>query len=287
MWFPEGTDWYDVSTGVMYKGGSEHTLLYTIAENPYFVKAGAVIPMAGPEIMTLQKQSPELRLFVVPGLGESSASVYEDDGQSQAYEAEYAVTKVTKKTVGNSLVLKVAPREGSFKGMLENRRVSVVLDGFCAPSAVKVNGKDVAYSRFASYEQEEGKLVWGYDGTQLQTTLWLEQMPASQEIEVEFSFVDLGAAMVVDGKKGLINRITDMTPEAKLRFSALKIRDFQIPSEFMNIAQCGSYITEDPANAQSYLQAMDVQAMIDNVNSWEKLSADFKSQVAAQTLFEK
>ena len=287
MWFPEGTDWYDVSTGVMYKGGSEHTLLYTIAENPYFVKAGAVIPMAGPEIMTLQKQSPELRLFVVPGLGESSASVYEDDGQSQAYEAEYAVTKVTKKTVGNSLVLKVAPREGSFKGMLENRRVSVVLDGFCAPSAVKVNGKEVAYSRFASYEQEEGKLVWGYDGTQLQTTLWLEQMPASQEIEVEFSFADLGAAMVVDGKKGLINRITDMTPEAKLRFSALKIRDFQIPSEFMNIAQCGSYITEDPANAQSYLQAMDVQAMIDNVNSWEKLSADFKAKVAAQTLFEK
>jgi hypothetical protein len=29
---------------------------------------------------------------------------------------------------------------------------------------------------------------------------------------------------------------------------------------------------------------MDVQAMIDNVNSWEKLSVDSKSKVAAQTL---
>jgi hypothetical protein len=75
-----------------------------------------------------------------------------------------------------------------------------------------------------------------------------------------------------------------MTPEAKVRFAALKIRDFQLPSEFMNIAQCGSYITEDPFNAPKYLEAMDVQAMIDNVNSWEKLSVDFKSKVAAQTL---
>ena len=38
------------------------------------------------------------------------------------------------------------------------------------------------------------------------------------------------------------------------------------------------------ADAEKYLGAMDVQAMIDNVNSWEKLSVDFKSKVAAQTL---
>ena len=287
MWFPEGTDWYDVSTGTMYKGGSEHTLLYTIDENPYFVKAGAVIPMAGPEIMTLQKQHSELKLFVVPGMGESKTVVYEDDGQTQAYDTDYAVTEVTKVTTDNQVVVKVAARKGSFNGMLEGRRISVVLDGFFAPTSVKVNGVEVPYSRFASYQKGANEQVWGYNGSKLQATIYLAESSADQPLEIVCSYDAKATSEIFNGKKGLIGRITKMTPDAKVRFAALKIRDFQIPSEFTNIAQCGSYITEDPFNAEKYLSAMDVQAMIDNVNSWEKLSADFKAKVAAQTKMSK
>jgi len=286
MWFPEGTDWYDVSTGKMYKGGSEHTLLYTINENPYFIRAGAVIPMAGPDIMNLQKQSPEIRLFVVPGLGESRTSIYEDDGESQAYVSEYAVTEVVKNTGDKQVTIKVSPRKGSFKGMLENRRVSLILDGFFAPSKVTVNGVDVPYSRFASYESKDGRQVWGYNGNQLQVIVYLEELPAVREIDIVCTF-DVPVSSSPDGRKGLVNRMMALTPEAKLKFSALKIKNFQLPSEFMDIAQCGSYITEDPVNAVKFLEAMDVKAMIDNLNSWEKLSSDFKVKVAAQTVFEK
>ena len=285
MWFPEGTDWYDVSTGCMYKGGSEHTLLYTVNENPYFVKAGAVIPMSGPQIMTLQKQSPDLRLFIVPGENSSSTQVYEDDGQSQAYDTEYAVTKITKTVLGNFMTLKVAPREGAFKGMLDNRRVSVVLDGFYVPANIRVNGKMVPYSRFASYEQEVGISVWGYDGNSFQTTLWLAETPADQELEIVVSFEGLDGYVLPSGRKGLIGRMMAITPEAKYCFSQLRIKDFQLPSEFLDIVQCGSYITEDCFNMDKYLRAMDVKAMIDNVNSWEALSSDFKTKVAAQTSF--
>ena len=287
MWFPEGTDWYDMSTGIMYKGGSEHTLLYTIDENPYYVKAGAVIPMAGQRIMTLQEQSPELRLVVVPGLGESSTKVYEDDGATQAYDTEYAVTEVTKTTTDGQVVVKVAPRKGSFKGMLPGRKVSVVLDGFYAPSKVTVNGVEVPYRRFASYEQEDGAQVWGYDGSQLQANIWVEEAPADKELEIVISFDGLESAVAPSGSKGLINRFTIMTPESKLNFFALKIRDFQLPSEFQNVAQCGSFITEKPSEAPAFIKAMDTKAMIDNINSWEKLSPEFKAKVAAQTAFEK
>ena len=287
MWFPEGTDWYDMSTGVMYKGGSEHTLLYTIDENPYYVKAGAVIPMAGQKIMTLQKQSSELRLVVVPGLGESSAKVYEDDGATQAYDTEYTVTEVSKITTDGKVVVKVAPRKGSFKGMLPERKVCVVLDGFYAPSDVIVNGVEVPYRRFASYEQEEGAQVWGYDGTQLQTSVWVGETPADKELEIVISFDGLESAVAPSGSKGLINRFTTMTPETKLSFFALKIRDFQLPAAFQNVAQCGSYITEKPTDAPKFIKAMDTKAMVDNINSWEKLSPEFKTKVAAQTAFEK
>ena len=286
MWFPEGTDWYDVSTGTMYKGGSEHTLLYTIDENPYFVKAGAVLPMSDPSIMTLQEQNPNMKLFVVPGLGESNTSFYEDDGQTQAYDTEYAVTEVTKVTTENQVVIKVAPRKGTFKGALPERRVSVVLDGFYAPTSVKVNGVEVPYSRFASYQHGDNESVWGYNGNQLQTNIWLSKTSADEALEIVCAFEGGATSELMNGKKGLINRVVTLTPEAKVRFAALKIKDFQLPSELMNIAQCGSYITENPSNAAKYLEAMDVKAMVDNINSWEKLSADFKAKVAAQTKFE-
>lgn len=287
MWFPEGTDWYDMSTGIMYEGGSEHNLLYTIDENPYFVKAGAVIPMAGSKIMTLQEQSPELRLVVVPGKGESSACVYEDDGATQAYDTDYAVTEITKVTADNQVTVRVAPRKGSFAGMLPERKVSVVLDGFYAPSKVTVNGVEVPYARFAAYEQEDGKQVWGYDGSQLQTNIWIENTAADKELEVVISYDGCDSIVIPSGTKGLINRFTLIAPETKLNFFALKIRDFQLPAEFMSVAQCGSYITEKPYEAQKFIQAMDTKAMIDNINSWEQLDKDFKVKIAAQTTFEK
>ena len=287
MWFPEGNDWYDVSTGTMYKGGTKDTLLYTINENPYFVKAGAVIPMAGPEVSNLQTQSAQMRFFVVPGQGESTAKVYEDDGHTQAYDSEFAVTEINKKTDANSVTLTVAPRKGSFKGMLDNRRISVVLESFVAPSSVKVNGVEVPYSRYAAYDQKEGKAVWGYDGTKLQTVIWLTEAPACEQMEIVCTFAEEASPEVIYGKKGLIRRMLAITPEAKYMFAQLKISDLHLPDEFLNLAQCGSYITEDPAGCAGYLKAMDVDAMNRNFATWEKLSNDFKVKAAAQAFFRK
>jgi hypothetical protein len=286
MWFPEGTDWYDMATGIMYKGGSEHTLLYTIDENPYYVKAGAVIPMAGEKIMTLQKQSPELRLVVVPGLGESSTKVYEDDGMTQSYDSEFTVTDITKVTTENQITVKISTRHGEFKGMLPNRKISVVLDGFYAPSKVTVNGAEIPYQRFASYQQETGAQVWGYDGSKIQTNIWLEESSADKELEVVISF-EGNEAVVPSGSKGLITRFTTIAPETKLNFFALRIKDFQLPSEFTAVAQCGSFITESPYQAPEFIKAMDTKALIENINSWSKLSPDFKTKIAMQTTFEK
>lgn len=286
MWFPEGSDWYDVSTGCMYRGGSVHNLLYTINENPYYVKAGAVIPMAGEDISTLQEQNPELRLFVVPGLGDFSTSVYEDDGQTMSYADQFAVTEMTKSSVPGEVKLAVLPRKGTFKGICPDRKISVVLEGHHAPSSVMVNGTEVQYSRYAQYDRKQGKAVWGYDGYNMQVKIYLPESSADEKVEIVCTYSD-PAKMYITGKKGIVKRISAMTAEAKLKFAELKIADFQIPSEFTSVAQCGSFINEDPYNAAGYLDAVDVEAMISNINSWEKLSPDFKTKVSAQTVFEK
>ncbi len=288
IWFPEGCDWYDVSTGIMYEGGTEHDLLYTIDENPYYVKACAVIPMAGAEIRNLQNQDPELRLLVVPGTGESRTRVYEDDGNTQAYDTEFAFTEIARSGNADSLTVEVMPRTGEFEGMLPSRKVSVLLDGFNAPEKVYVNGVEVPYSRFAKSDagKDGAGPVWGYDGNSLTATVYLPSLPADEKLTVKCLFRS-GEPQYLDGAKGLIKRMMALTPETKLMMELYVMAWMQLPTEFLDIAQCGSYITEAPEKAAEFVQGIDVDAMNARFAGYEKLPDSFREKVFAQTKFEK
>ena len=142
MWFPQGSNWYDMAHHTMIQGGTEKTLKYAIDENPWYVRSGAVIPMAEKGIRNLQGISDELRLLIVPGNGKSRYVHYEDDGISQAYVNEYATTVISKEANSSKVKLSIAPREGHYEGMPQNRTFTIVLEGIKnAPSKVMVNGK--------------------------------------------------------------------------------------------------------------------------------------------------
>lgn len=276
MWFPSGNDWYDVSTGRTYAGGTEAVLHYTIDENPYFVKAGAVIPMASPSITSLQEGSNELYLFVAPGAGESETKVYEDDGATQAYKSEYALTTIRKSSDAQGLRLQVGAREGQYVGMAPDRRVRVVLEGIYCPKSVRVNGVELAYSRFAAHEQAG----WGYDGNTLAATLYLPASAAGTALEIEVVYGE-GDASRLNGKKGLIGRALKLIPEVKYMF-ATYVSDRQLPKPFLNLAQCGSFITEDPAQTGDYLDAADPEATVSLMATYPKMPAPFQAKVKAQ-----
>ncbi len=142
MWFPAGDDWYDMAHHRIYKGGTVKTLYYTIDENPWFVKAGALIPLAAEGIQNLQQADNRLRILVVPGAGSCRYVHYEDDGESQAYDTDFATTLIEKKSAGKSVTLTVHPRQGSYEGAPQTRRYSVVMEGVKVASA-KVNGTAV------------------------------------------------------------------------------------------------------------------------------------------------
>lgn len=144
MWFPAGNDWYDMAHHKMMKGGTQQTLRYAIDENPWYVRAGAVIPMAEEGIKNLQGISNVLRLLVVPGNGKSSFVHYEDDGMSQAYVKDFATTRITKTATSSSVKLTIDARCGAYAGMPETRCYTIVLEGVQkAPKLVKLNGKAV------------------------------------------------------------------------------------------------------------------------------------------------
>ena len=129
MWFPTGSDWYDMAHRKMHKGGSEATLYYGIDENPWYVRSGSIIPLATSGIQSLQEKSSSLRIYVAPGAGNSSYVHYEDDGNSQAYVDEFALTRFSKRSSSKECVIEIGAREGAYEGMPSERNYTVVLGG--------------------------------------------------------------------------------------------------------------------------------------------------------------
>lgn len=286
MWFPEGSDWYDVATGTTFKGGQTDTLSYTINENPYYVKAGAIIPMASETIKSLQEKDNTLKLFIAPGDGESTVSVYEDDGETQAYSSEYARTAVSKVSDASHIRITVSPRQGDYRGINPDRRVKIVLAGVFAPEKVTVGGVEVPYSRFADHESEVSGQAsqWTYSGGDLSAVIYLPEAPASEEVVVECYFNEYAASHrdLLNGKKGLMHRMMDITPETKLVFGKYVDAYMMLPDPFLALAQCSSFITEEPCKAGEYLERIDPQALVDNLNGYAKIPAGFVAKVKAQ-----
>ena len=153
MWFPKGNDWYDMAHHEMHRGGSVKTLYYSISENPWYPRAGSVIPLARTGILNLQEPSDAFRILVVPGSGKSSCRYYEDDGNTQNYRHQYGSTLISRETSGRKTVITVSPREGDFKGSLPTRTIGLVLEGVKnLPASVKVNDTALDKSAFKAGE---------------------------------------------------------------------------------------------------------------------------------------
>ena len=154
------------------KGVKVCKLNYTLEQNPWFVKAGAVIPMAPEGTTNLQEQSNALRLMIVPGKASCKIEHYEDDGISQAYVGDFATTAIEKSVSGGKTTVKISPRKGSYAGAPATRLISIVLEGVNkAPSQVKCNGSVLPASAVCT---GGGR-----------TVLTLPESPASEALNVE------------------------------------------------------------------------------------------------------
>ena len=99
----------------------------------------------------------ELGILIVPGAGSSTFDLYEDDGVSQAYTTDYAVTRISKSTSGSRIELTVGARKGSYKGALPTRHLYLVLEGAKKlPNGVRI-GKQ--YLSKDAMSLEEGRVV--------------------------------------------------------------------------------------------------------------------------------
>ena len=139
-WLPSGM-WYDVTHNEMVQGGTTISHYYGLGDIPYFIKAGAIV-VENPKMKNLKKSPDQYIVKVIPGeVGE--ASLYEDEGDTQAYaDGAFTTTTFRQKRSASELSLTIDPRQGAFEGMPSQREYQVVFILEEQPLTVTIDGTE-------------------------------------------------------------------------------------------------------------------------------------------------
>lgn len=137
IWFPEG-NWWSVAHNKLIKGNSVQTLDYTLRQIPYFYREGAII-VNNPATVKSVTERPDNLIINVVAAPEGSTDFYEDSGDSNNYDTEYATTAITQKHRGNKGTYTIQPRKGSYEGMPANRSYTLKIFNTPAPVPGKLN----------------------------------------------------------------------------------------------------------------------------------------------------
>ena len=277
IWFPEGA-WFDCATGSMYEGGRTEELHYTLAENPHYAKAGSIIPMNPATVKNLQQPCDTLVLTFIPG-GDGQLRHYEDDGMSQQYKTNYAVTTVSKKQEGNTVRVRISPREGSFAGASDSRSYELRFPAVFPPKSVKVNGKELAYSRFPKAGE------WTYDGYTRAPVIYTGTTACDAPVEIELAFDDYATAHQADlyGMSGVFKRCLDLTVEFKTEQGAHSEPYLMLPEEYLRVSQCPNFILEEPFRIAEFIgaYAKNKAALFEKTDSMTIIGDNFKQRLKA------
>jgi alpha-glucosidase (family GH31 glycosyl hydrolase) len=115
VYLPEGV-WHDFWTHQAYQGPGGITVPAPLGTLPPFVRAGAMIPLGPVKQYDAEPVADELELLVYPQ-GQSSFSLYDDDGHSNGYlHDDYAVTELSCVADAAGCVCRISPTTGSRSG---------------------------------------------------------------------------------------------------------------------------------------------------------------------------
>lgn len=150
IWFPEG-NWWSVAHNRMVNGNSIQTLDFTLDQIPYFYREGAIIVNNPPEVKSTTERPNKLIVNIVAGK-DGEATLYEDSGDSNDYDTNFATTRFAHKTVGQKATYTIAAREGMADRLPSKRayRLRIYNTGAPVDGKAKVDGKSVK----AEYDAE-------------------------------------------------------------------------------------------------------------------------------------
>ena len=159
IYLPEG-QWIDYFTGDVYEGGRIlNNFDAPIWKLPLFVKAGAIVPTNRPNNNIHEVNTAE-RIFDIWPAGHSEFTLYDDDGNTEAYmRGEHATTKVTSELdAKGNLAITICPTEGNYDGMVKEKSTLVRINTTARPKSVRA----IIGKKKVTLTEGEGANTWRY-----------------------------------------------------------------------------------------------------------------------------
>ncbi|WP_125702311.1 TIM-barrel domain-containing protein [Lacticaseibacillus daqingensis] len=192
--------WVDYYTGKEYQGGQVlNNYDAPIWKLPLFVKKGAITAKTPAHNTPKDYDQTQRQFEVYPG-GDTSTTVYEDDGISAKYlKGESATTAISSKLVKDDLTLTAGKLTGSFAGLNTKRTTEFAAHTNQAPKTVTatVGGKAVQLKAVDSLDAyNKGTDVYYFDKAYT-TNDYLQDIDAAKDqINQSFLRVKVGATDV-------------------------------------------------------------------------------------------
>jgi hypothetical protein len=243
VWLPEGNNWYEWHTGTILTGGQVIERDFAIDEYPVFVKAGAIIPMYGSEVMNLEENPDRLKLGIFPG-GVSSGQLYEDEGNNKDYVSHCAYTNFkTRRLTDSSLEITLDPVKGSYPGMKNKRSYLITLFGSAMPESVIADGRTINWQ---SADQENS---WSYNGDELSANINIAAVDVNKGLTLRINFGKNNNVEINNGLRGKFKRLIRASTDLKYKKSTLVL-----PGAIGNAVETNRKLEYDPKNFSQIIQ---------------------------------
>jgi alpha-glucosidase (family GH31 glycosyl hydrolase) len=150
LYLPKGA-WHDFWTGEAHDGGQAITAAAPLDRLPLFVRAGAIIPL-GPVTQNLKGYAPEEITILVYPEAASSFTLYEDDGETNAYRnGHFALTEFTAVQSANELVVDIAAPVGDRSVLPATRTYTLQIYAPDPPKVVVLDNRPCRWRRDGAF----------------------------------------------------------------------------------------------------------------------------------------
>lgn len=147
VYMPKGDTWYDFYTGKKISDGGETVKVDApYGRMPLFVRGGSIVPVGEKIQYASEKPGGPIKLYVYAGR-DGDFAIYEDENENYNYEKGY-YSVIPVKYDDSKRCVTIGNRDGSFPGMINNRRFEVVLVDDKNPVGYDgcISGKIIEYS---------------------------------------------------------------------------------------------------------------------------------------------
>lgn len=162
VWLPDGM-WYDVFTGLMYRGGRMLNMYRTLDSIPVLAKAGGIIPLTEEIYGAEALKNPDSLVIRVFAGADGKFELYEDDNETCAYEEGRCVITEMLYKEGEENVFTIKPVQGELSLIPEKRAYTIELTGYqeaaCDSIQVLADGVETAGARISYDEKRQAVIV--------------------------------------------------------------------------------------------------------------------------------